>query len=106
MLRKQQIEAKLNTALAPVYLEVVDESYRHHVLPGSESHFNVVIVSDRFVGERILARHRVIYTLLADELANGVHALALHTYTPKEWEALEDKVLTSPPCRGGGGGLA
>ncbi|WP_142890648.1 BolA/IbaG family iron-sulfur metabolism protein, partial [Klebsiella pneumoniae] len=48
MMIREQIEAKLRAAFDPVYLEVVDESYRHNVPAGSESHFKVVLVSDRF----------------------------------------------------------
>lgn len=87
---REQIEAKLRAAFDPMYLEVVDESYRHNVPAGSESHFKVVLVSDRFTGERFLNRHRMIYGTLTEELSNTVHALALHTYTIKEWEALQD----------------
>ncbi len=89
---REQIEEKLRAAFEPVFLEVVDESYRHNVPAGSESHFKVVLVSDRFTGERFLNRHRMIY----------VHALALHTYTIKEWEGLQDTIFASPPCRGAG----
>ena len=99
---REQIEAKLRAAFDPMYLEVVDESYRHNVPAGSESHFKVVLVSDRFTGERFLNRHRMIYGTLTEELSNTVHALALHTYTIKEWEALQDTVFASPPCRGAG----
>lgn len=99
---REQIEAKLTAAFEPVYLEVTDESYRHHVPAGSESHFKVVIVSDHFVDERLLVRHRSIYAVLAEELAEGVHALALHSYTLKEWQGLQDSVPLSPPCRGAG----
>ncbi len=80
---REQIEAKLRAAFDPMYLEVVDESYRHNVPAGSESHFKVVLVSDRFTGERFLNRHRMIYGTLTEELSNTVHALALHTYTIK-----------------------
>lgn len=90
---REQIEAKLRAAFDPMYLEVVDESYRHNVPAGSESHFKVVLVSDRFTGERFLNRHRMIYGTLTEELSNTVHALALHTYTIKEWEALQVRYL-------------
>lgn len=90
---REQIEAKLRAAFDPMYLEVVDESYRHNVPAGSESHFKVVLVSDRFTGERFLNRHRMIYGTLTEELSNTVHALALHTYTIKEWEALQIRYL-------------
>ncbi|MBK4714568.1 MULTISPECIES: transcriptional regulator BolA [Tenebrionibacter/Tenebrionicola group] len=102
MMVREQIEAKLRAAFDPVFLEVVDESYRHNVPAGSESHFKVVLVSDRFTGERFLNRHRFIYGALSEELAGSVHALALHTYTNKEWASLQDTVFASPPCRGAG----
>ncbi|OAT33820.1 BolA family cell division protein [Buttiauxella brennerae ATCC 51605] len=102
MMMREQIESKLRAAFEPVFLEVVDESYRHNVPAGSESHFKVVLVSDRFVGERFLNRHRMIYGTLSVELSTTVHALALHTYAIKEWEGLHDTVLASPPCRGAG----
>jgi len=97
---REQIEAKLRAVFDPVYLEVMDESYRHNVPAGAESHFKVVMVSERFTGERILARHRSIYAVLSEELAGPVHALALHAYTLKEWSSLENAVPASPPCRG------
>ena len=90
---RERIEEKLRAAFQPVFLEVVDESYRHNVPAGSESHFKVVLVSDRY---------RMIYSTLAEELSTTVHALALHTYTIKEWEGLQDTVFASPPCRGAG----
>ncbi len=99
---REQIEEKLRTAFSPVHLEVHDESYRHNVPAGAESHFKVVIVSDSFVDQRFLTRHRAIYGVLSEELAGSVHALALHSYTLKEWEGLQDTVPTSPNCRGAG----
>ena len=51
---RERIEEKLRAAFQPVFLEVVDESYRHNVPAGSESHFKVVLVSDRFTGERFV----------------------------------------------------
>ena len=96
------IEDKLRNEFQPVHLDVQDESYRHNVPAGSESHFKVVIVTDRFAGQRFLARHRAIYSVLSEELAGPVHALALHTYTTAEWQGLQDTVPASPNCRGAG----
>ncbi|CFQ40265.1 transcriptional regulator BolA [Yersinia frederiksenii] len=102
ILIREQIEEKLKMAFEPDHLEVINESYRHNVPAGSESHFKIVIVSDKFQDQRFLSRHRAIYSVLADELASTVHALALHTYTQKEWAGLQDTVPASPPCRGAG----
>lgn len=88
-------------ALSPVVLEVINESDSHNVPAGSESHFKLVIVSDAFEGQGLLARHRVINKMLAEHLAGPVHALGLHTHTPTEWHARGGAVPKSPPCRGG-----
>ena len=102
MTMQQQIEAKLAAALSPSHLEVINESYMHRVAPGSESHFKVVVVSQAFEGQRLLGRHRQVNGVLAEELAGAIHALALHTYTEKEWVGLQDTVPASPNCRGAG----
>ncbi|MGB5856105.1 MAG: BolA/IbaG family iron-sulfur metabolism protein [Oceanisphaera sp.] len=97
-----QIEQKVQAALAPTHLEVINESYMHRVQPGAETHFKLVVISEQFEGQRLLARHRKLNALLADELAGGVHALALHTFTTAEWQAREG-AQDSPACRGQGG---
>ncbi|WP_420745253.1 transcriptional regulator BolA [Photobacterium damselae] len=97
---KTQIENKLQQAFSPTHLEVINESYMHHVPEGSESHFKVVVVSALFERQRLLGRHRAINSILADELANHIHALAIHTYTPDEWLQQQEAPL-SPNCRGG-----
>ncbi len=94
------IERKLRATLSPEHLEVVNESGAHNVPAGSESHFRVVIASERFAGLSAVARHRLVYRALAEELAGGVHALALHAYSPEQWRAL-GAAPASPPCRGG-----
>ncbi|MDX7987939.1 transcriptional regulator BolA [Xenorhabdus sp. 12] len=98
---RQEIETKLRAAFKPSHLNVIDESYRHNVPAGSESHFKVILVSNDFSEQRMLSRHRSVYSVLAQELEEGVHALALHTYTEKEWAELGDTGLASPACRGG-----
>ena len=95
------IERKLRAAFSPRWLEVVNESHRHNVPPGSESHFRVTLAADAFEGEKLIARHRAVNHALADELKGPVHALALHTYTPAEW-AERNGSPESPPCLGGG----
>ncbi|MBR9726431.1 BolA family protein [Shewanella intestini] len=96
---KQIITDKLNEAFSPQRIEVINESDRHHVPPNSETHFKVVIVSDQFDGQRLIARHRAVNGALAQELANGVHALSINTYTQQEWQGVDD-VPRSPNCKG------
>jgi BolA family transcriptional regulator, general stress-responsive regulator len=85
------IRVKLTTALAPVRLEIVDESHLHagHVgaRPGGETHFRVHVISPAFAGKTRVARQRYVYDLLAAELAGPVHALSVRAETPEEAKA-------------------
>ena len=82
------IEAKLTQALNPLRLTVRDDSNRHKGHSGhnpeGESHFHVEIVSAAFAGQSRVARQRMVYGILADEMKQRVHALALTTLTPEE----------------------
>ena len=85
---QQQLRDKITRALAPVRFEIVDESSHHAghagARPGGESHFRMTIVSAAFTGKSRVARQRMVYDILAAELASDVHALALTTLTPDE----------------------
>jgi len=99
MTMAERIEAKLRAGLAPARIAVVDESHRHAghagARPGGETHFQVTVVAAAFAGRSRPDRHRLVYTVLAEELAEQVHALALRTLTP-------DEDLTPEKDAGGG----
>lgn len=97
---ESRIVAKLSQSFNPAHLDVLNESYMHSVPPGSETHFKVVLAADAFVGKRQVQRHQAVYACLAEELKTGVHALALHTFSPEEWQATAT-VPASPQCLGG-----
>ena len=101
----ETLERRLSEGLAPVHLEVVNESGQHNVPPGSETHFKVVVVAQAFDGKPQVQRHRMVYRLLDEALRAGVHALALHTFSPADWAA-SGSAPDSPACRGGRGGRA
>lgn len=100
MERRHHIENKIRQTFSIEHAEVLDESDRHNVPPGSESHFKVTVVSDEFEPLGLLARHRALNDLLRAELEGPVHALALHLYTPAEW-ARRNARPDSSPCMGG-----
>ena len=87
------IREKLQQSLSPIRLEIVDDSWRHaghhheggmDAEPGGESHFNIVVVSDVFVGQSRVARQRAVNDLLRTELAGPIHALSIQALTPVE----------------------
>jgi BolA protein len=99
---QERIQQKLTQAFSPSHLEVINESHMHNVPAGSESHFKVVVVSDAFEGKRLLPCHRMVNEVLAEELAEHIHALAIHTYAPEKW-ASTAQAPDSPNCMGGSG---
>ena len=100
MTLQETIQLKLQQDLQPDSLLIENESHRHGG-PATESHFNITAVSTRFDGLALVKRHQHVYSLLSDELAAGVHALALHLYTPAEWARRQQVTPASPDCRGG-----
>jgi len=83
---KNIIEEKLTAALAPAYLDVVDDSASHAghagAPAGGESHFNVAIKSAAFEGKSRVARQRLVMDALRDELKTQIHALSIKADLP------------------------
>lgn len=96
MTMQQRIEQAL-VALDPAHLQVLDESHMHS--RGQETHYKVVLVTDRFAGLSRVKRQQMVYATLG-ELMGQFHALAQHTYTPEEWAQL-GVAPASPTCAGG-----
>ncbi|MGB0696659.1 MAG: BolA family protein [Rhodospirillaceae bacterium] len=97
---RDRLSEKITAGLAPVQLEIKDDSHKHsghadriaalavpgksHADSGGETHFRVTVVSDRFEGLSRVARQRLVYDLVQEELKERVHSLALVTKTPAE----------------------
>ena len=85
---EEQITNKLRQAFAPVALEVVNDSHRHAGHAGSpqtgESHFSIKVVSESFAGKSRVERHRMVNEVLAEELKDRIHALAISALAPEE----------------------
>lgn len=97
-----RITAKVNLALQPTHMDLLNESHMH-AGPATDSHFKLVVVAEAFRGLGRVKRHQAIYQVLQDELQSSgrggsVHALALHLHTPEEWTAVA--VPASPRCAG------
>ena len=96
------IRDKIERQFRPTFYEVENESHKHKVPLGSETHFRILVVSDYFKDLSRVDRARKIHELLSLELAGGVHALSQRSFTPAEWAALSDsqKIMISPKCLG------
>ncbi|MFC1674160.1 BolA family protein [Pseudomonadota bacterium] len=82
------LEQKLTAALSPTRLEIIDNSHKHvghaGAHPEGESHFALVVVSAAFEGQNRVQRQRMVYEVIAQEMAEHIHALELKTLTPAE----------------------
>ncbi len=84
----ETMRRKLTETFRPTRLEIVDDSHKHAghagARPEGETHFSVEIVAAAFAGKTRVERQRLVYSVLAAELSDRVHALALQTRTPAE----------------------
>lgn len=94
------VSAVINVA----YLDLINESHMHSVPENSETHFKLTLVSNDFENISKVARHQKVYGAVNGLMQEGLHALALHTYTPDEWELTKQKSPQSPDCMGGSKG--
>lgn len=92
------IESKLREELSPTHLQVINDSDGHSVPKGSETHFTVVVVSEKFKGLSRVQRSQLVYSLLKQELSGSVHALAQKLFTLEEWQSSSQTNLAPPPC--------
>ena len=85
--RPERIRTLLTAALAPSQLELVDESALHAGHAGAASgggHYRLRIVSERFEGQRLVMRHRLVYDSVHDMMHTEIHALAITALAPSE----------------------
>ena len=84
------IHERLEQALAPVFIDVIDESAAHAGHAGAASgggHFRVICVSADFEGRNQLQRQRRIYEVLSEQMTSAVHALSMTCLSPAEYDA-------------------
>ncbi|MFO1495532.1 MAG: BolA family protein [Lysobacterales bacterium] len=87
MNRPELMRERLQLALQPTALEIIDESHLHAGHAGARDgrgHFRVRVVSQVFRGQRPLARHRLIYAALGELMTTDIHALSILALTPEE----------------------
>lgn len=85
--RMERMRVLLETALAPIALEVTDDSHLHagHAgARGGQGHFTVEVVSAMFTGKPPLARHRLVYSALGELMHSDIHALVIRARSPDE----------------------
>lgn len=85
--RVERIRTLLTEALAPTEIEVRDDSHLHAGHAGAASgggHYHVKIVSERFEGQRLVMRHRLVYDAVQGMMHTDIHALAITAHAPSE----------------------
>lgn len=60
------------------------------VVTDGQGHYEAVVICPAFAGKRSLPRHQLVYSTLGDRVGREIHALAVKTYTPEEWQAEQE----------------
>ena len=95
--RAKRIEGLLSEALHPLHLEVIDDSARHegHAgATGGAGHYKVRVLSEKFRGLPVLARHRLVYEALRPLIPDEIHALGIEADAPGERASPPDFIDT------------
>ena len=88
--RIELIRERITSALAPVELDIIDDSHKHAGHAGAASgggHFTVKIVSSSFGSHSLIQRHRMVYQAVADLMPSQIHALSINAITPEEHQS-------------------
>lgn len=82
--REQLMRQRLDEALKPVSLELVDDSHLHVGHGAKGGHYTVKIVADAFTGKNMVQRHRLVYDALGNLMGSEIHALSIQASAPEE----------------------
>jgi len=85
--RSEKIRHRIITQLDAIDVVIRDDSHLHAGHVGAASgggHFAVKIISDKFLGQSLIQRHRLVYSALDDLMPDEIHALSIETYTSEE----------------------
>ncbi len=86
--RVATIRERLQAALAPEHIDIVDESHKHAGHAGAREsgggHFNVTVVTESFRNQSPIQRHRLVYAAVEDLMPHEIHALSIRALTPEE----------------------
>ncbi|MFE1747280.1 BolA family protein [Coleofasciculus sp. H7-2] len=81
MVSPDQVEAMIKAKMPDAQIQVQD-------LTGGGDHYQVTVVSSQFEGKRLVQQHQLVYGAVQQAMATeAIHALALKTYTPQDWES-------------------
>lgn len=87
------------TPLNVSHHQLVNDSHKHSG-SATNSHYNLVLVSEDFANLGLVKRHQQVYALVGELMSNPIHALALHCYTLEQWQAKQEKMPATAPCMG------
>ena len=80
------IRQKLENALKPELIEIIDHSAAHAGHAGNKGggHYNITLVAAQFDGKSLVQRHQMVYQILGDMMKEEIHALGINALTPTE----------------------
>ncbi len=85
---KEIIESKMKESLEAVFVDVVDESWKHagHAAATGGGHYILRVASEKFEGVSLVNRNRIVFDILKEEMKEDIHGFIVKAMTPGEWE--------------------
>lgn len=82
MVKPEQVEAMIKAEITDAEVQIRD-------LTGGGDHYEAIVISSQFSGKSLVKQHQIVYGALKQAMASeAIHALALKTYTPEGWQAV------------------
>ena len=78
-MNSKEIKKRLESHFSGDKIEVFDTR-------GTEDHFSIIVISEKFQDINIVKRHQMIYQIFKDEITKEIHAMQIQTYTNSEWK--------------------
>ncbi|QCI22304.1 BolA/IbaG family iron-sulfur metabolism protein [Buchnera aphidicola] len=94
----KKINQCLRSELKINFIKIYDDSSFHNYSKKNLTHIRMVIVSNDFLNQTILTRHRVIFAILSKIKKDKIYSITLSTYTSREWEYKKYKKISISKC--------
>lgn len=94
----ETIKKHLKLNIKVQFIEIYNESMLHNHSKKNLTHLKMIIVSDNFINHSLISRHRIIFTILKENIKEKIYSITLYTYTLTEWKFKKNKTIDFSLC--------
>ncbi|QCI16127.1 BolA family protein [Buchnera aphidicola] len=94
----KKIKNYLKSQIKITFIKINNNSHLHHNLKKSFTHLSIIIISNDFINQKTINRHRIIFSKISQIIKEKIYSITLHAYTENEWKARQYKINENPEC--------